>query len=279
MALSLCPLLTQGQIEALRAPRARRRSRRSTCRSSSAGAWTGTMNLTEPQAGSDVGAVRARAEPLDGRQLRGHRAEDLHLLGRPRHRRERLPPGAGAAAGRTGRAPGGSRSSWCRSSCPTPTGGRASGTAVRALSLEHKIGLHGSPTCVMEYDRARGWLIGEPHRGMAAMFTMMNNARLARRRRGPLARPTPRCRRRSAFARERRQGRTPDGRADDHRPCRRAADAPDHGRAHGHRPRDLPRLRPLDRHGHGHRRGGLAGARRASSPRSPRPSAPTPAAR
>ena len=50
--------------------------------------------------------------------------------------------------------------------------------AVRAMSLEHKMGLHGSPTCVMEYDRATGWLVGEPHQGMAAMFTMMNNARL-----------------------------------------------------------------------------------------------------
>ena len=49
---------------------------------------------------------------------------------------------------------------------------------VRAISLEHKMGLHGSPTCVMEYDRATGWLIGAEHQGMAAMFTMMNNARL-----------------------------------------------------------------------------------------------------
>ncbi len=49
---------------------------------------------------------------------------------------------------------------------------------LRVVSLEHKLGLHGSPTCVMQYDGATGWLVGAPHKGMAAMFTMMNNARL-----------------------------------------------------------------------------------------------------
>ena len=81
---------------------------------------------------------------------------------------------------------------------------------VRTLSLEHKLGLHGSPTCVMEYDRARGWLIGEPHQGMAAMFTMMNNARLAVGVEG-LSQADAALQAALAFARERRQGRTPDG--------------------------------------------------------------------
>ena len=81
---------------------------------------------------------------------------------------------------------------------------------MRTLSLEHKLGLHGSPTCVMEYDRARGWLIGEPHQGMAAMFTMMNNARLAVGIEG-LSQADAALQAALAFARDRRQGRTPDG--------------------------------------------------------------------
>ena len=125
---------------------------------------------------------------------------------------------------------------------PDAAGRPGERNGVRALSLEHKLGLHGSPTCVMEYDRARGWLIGEPHQGMAAMFTMMNNARLGVGVEG-LSQADAALQEALAFARERRQGRTPGGRADDHRPRRRAPDALDHGRADRHRPRHLPRLR------------------------------------
>jgi hypothetical protein len=80
--------------------------------------------------------------------------------------------------------------------------------AVRAISLEHKMGLHGSPTCVMEFDGARGWLIGEAHQGLAGMFTMMNNARLGVGVQG-LSQADAALQAATAFARERRQGRSP----------------------------------------------------------------------
>jgi len=82
--------------------------------------------------------------------------------------------------------------------------------AVRAVSLEHKMGLHGSPTCVMAYEGARGWLVGAPHQGLAAMFTMMNNARLGVGVEG-LSQAEAAYQAALAFARERRQGRTPAG--------------------------------------------------------------------
>jgi acyl-CoA dehydrogenase len=61
---------------------------------------------------------------------------------------------------------------------PDADGNPGVANSLKVVSLEHKMGLHGSPTCVMEYDGATGWLVGPPHGGMAAMFTMMNNARL-----------------------------------------------------------------------------------------------------
>ena len=85
------------------------------------GAWTGTMNLTEPQAGSDVGAVRSRAEP-DGRGTYAVTGQKIFISwGDHDVAGERLPPGAGAAAGRRRRAPAASRFSWCRSTCRTAT--------------------------------------------------------------------------------------------------------------------------------------------------------------
>ncbi len=83
---------------------------------------------------------------------------------------------------------------------------------LRAISLEHKLGLHGSPTAVMEYDGATGWMIGKPHGGMAAMFTMMNNARLGVGVEG-LGVAEAATQKALAYALERRQGRTPDGSA------------------------------------------------------------------
>ena len=134
------------------------------------------MNLTEPQAGSDVGALTTRAVPSDDGDgsWRDHRHEDLHHLrraGPDRQRRApRARPGAGRAAGHEGhlvlhRAEG------------ARDGER---NAVTCIGIEHKMGIHASPTCTMEYDGAVGWLVGgEPNRGMAQMFTMMNTARLS----------------------------------------------------------------------------------------------------
>jgi len=142
------------------------------------GRWTGTMCLTEPHCGSDLGLLRTRAEPLDGDtySITGTKifitAGDhdmteniVHLV------LARLPDAPAGSKGislfvvpklRVGR-----------------DGALGEPNAVRCGSLEHKMGIHGSATCVMNFDGAEGWLVGEPHKGLAAMFTMMNTARLA----------------------------------------------------------------------------------------------------
>ncbi len=116
-----------------------------------------------------------------GRPLPDHRPEDLHHLWRPRSGPEHRPRGAGAHARSAAGHAGASHCSWCRNSCPTrrpSPGGPGRRNAVRTLGLEHKLGIHASPTCVLAYEDAIGWRIGEENRGLEYMFTMMNNARL-----------------------------------------------------------------------------------------------------
>jgi hypothetical protein len=94
---------------------------------------------------------------------------------------------------------------------------------LRVVSLEHKLGIHGSPTCVMQYDGAVGWLVGEPHKGMAAMFTMMNNARLSVAMQG-VGLAEAALQQALAYAADRHQGATPlaqDGPILDHADVRR----------------------------------------------------------
>ncbi len=206
LALSLCPLLTQGQIEALE-HHASDAVKAIFLPRLVAGDWTGTMNLTEPQAGSDVGAVRTGATPLDdgAYAVTGQKifiswgdhdmAENVcHLV------LARLPD-----------APSGTRGIslfLVPKFLPDAGGAPGARNGVKPLSLEHKMGLHGSPTCVMAFEAARGWLIGEPNQGLAAMFTMMNNARLGVGVEG-LSQADAALQAALAFAAERRQGRTP----------------------------------------------------------------------
>ena len=171
LALQLNPLLTQGQIEAI-ATHADPSLRALVLPRLIAGDWSGTMNLTEPQAGSDVGALTTRAEPAgDGTfRVTGQKIYitwgDCDFVENVSHLvLARLPD-----------APAGSRGIslfWVPRDLP---GGGAN--ALRAVGLEHKLGLHGSPTAVMAYEGARGWLVGPAGGGLAAMFTMMNNARV-----------------------------------------------------------------------------------------------------
>ena len=142
------------------------------------GRWTGTMCLTEPHCGTDLGLLRTRAVPNDdgSYSITGtkifitageHDFTDniVHLV------LARLPDAPAGSKGismfivpklRVGR-----------------DGGAGERNAVRCGAIEHKMGIHGSATCVLNFDGAQGWLIGEPHKGLAAMFTMMNTARLA----------------------------------------------------------------------------------------------------
>ncbi|TNE39016.1 MAG: acyl-CoA dehydrogenase [Alphaproteobacteria bacterium] len=175
----LCPMLTEGAVKAISA-HGTDAQKDAYLPKLISGEWTGTMNLTEPQAGSDVGALRAQAEPqADGSyRIRGtkifitwgeHNATDniVHLV------LARLP---GAPAGTRG-----------ISLFIVPKfllkedGSLGDRNDVRCLKLEEKLGIHGSPTCVLEFgetEGAVGYLLGEENKGMACMFTMMNSARL-----------------------------------------------------------------------------------------------------
>jgi alkylation response protein AidB-like acyl-CoA dehydrogenase len=206
MALSLNPVLTQSAVEAL-TEWGTERQRELYLRPIIDGSWTGTMNLTEPDAGSDVGALRSTATPLpDGRYaISGTKifitwgdhelaSNIVHLV------LARLP---GAPAGTKG-----------ISLFIVPKylvgedGTLGERNGVHVLSLEHKLGIHASPTCVLEFDGAIGELIGPEHNGMAAMFSMMNPARLAIGVQG-VALGERAFQQAIAYAQERRQGRAP----------------------------------------------------------------------
>ncbi|MBV8167424.1 MAG: acyl-CoA dehydrogenase, partial [Alphaproteobacteria bacterium] len=179
MSFSLCPLLTQPAIELLQR-HGTEAQRRTYLGPLVEGTWTGTMQLTEPHAGSDVGALRTRAVPANGAyKLTGQKIfitygdhdwteQIVHMV------LARLPD-----------APPGIRGI---SLFLVPKfhvnadGSLGKRNDIRVASLEHKLGIHGSPTCVMalgDDGGADGELIGEPHRGIEYMFTMMNAARLA----------------------------------------------------------------------------------------------------
>ena len=176
MSFGLCPMLSAGAIEALLAHGGEAEKKKYLPKLIS-GEWTGTMNLTEPQAGSDVGALKSRAVPQEDGSYRisgqkiyitwgDHDMTDniIHLV------LARLPD-----------APEGSRGI---SLFVVPKvlvngdGSLGERNSVQCIGLEKKIGIHASPTCVMEYDGATGWLVGEENKGLACMFTMMNAARL-----------------------------------------------------------------------------------------------------
>ena len=176
LAIQLSPLMTQGQIEALEHHASDALKALYIPRLVS-GEWCGTMNLTEPQAGSDVGALRTRAEPkgdgtyaVTGQKIyiswgdNDFTANVCHLV------LARLPDGGPGTRGIS--------LFMVPKFIPDAAGNPGPRNRLQVVSLEHKMGLHGSPTAVMQYDGATGWLVGEPHKGMAAMFTMMNNARL-----------------------------------------------------------------------------------------------------
>ena len=201
MAFSMAPLLTQGAIDML-SHHGSTEQKQTYLPKMLTGEWTGTMNLTEPDAGSDVGALRTKAEPggdgtwrITGTKIfisfgEHDMAENIiHLV-----------------LARTPGAPPGTKGI----SCFIVRKVLADGTrnAVTCASIEHKMGIRASPTCVLEYDGATAELIGEEHAGMRYMFTMMNNARLSVGLEG-LALGERAMQQAATFARERRQGRAP----------------------------------------------------------------------
>ncbi|UWR03354.1 acyl-CoA dehydrogenase [Ruegeria conchae] len=218
LSLQLAPLMTQGQIEALE-HHASDALKALYLPKMMAGEWSGTMNLTEPQAGSDVGALTSKAEDNgDGTySVTGQKiyiswgdndfAENVcHLV------LARLPDGVPGTKGIS--------LLLVPKYIPDENGNPGVANDLKVVSLEHKMGLHGSPTCVMQYDGARGWLVGKENGGMAAMFTMMNNARLGVGGEG-VGVAEGAYQHALAYALERKQGRTPSGTIIDHADVRR----------------------------------------------------------
>jgi alkylation response protein AidB-like acyl-CoA dehydrogenase len=176
LALQLNPLMTQGQIEALEA-HASDELKALYIPKLVSGEWCGTMNLTEPQAGSDVGALRTKAEPK-GDGTYAITGQKIYISWGDNDFSENV---CHLVLARIPGAPEGTKGIslfMVPKKLPDDRGRAGVANALKVVSLEHKLGLHGSPTCVMQYDGATGWLVGEENRGMAAMFTMMNNARL-----------------------------------------------------------------------------------------------------
>jgi len=208
MAFAVGPLLTIAAVDALHAHGSDALKKTYLAKLVS-GEWTGTMQLTEPQAGSDVGALRTRAEraPDGSYRIKGqkifitygeHDLTDniIHFV------LARLPD-----------APPGTRGIslfLVPKFLPNADGSPGKRNDVRAHSVEHKLGIHGSPTCTMilgDSDGAVGYLIGEENAGMACMFTMMNRARLAIGVQG-VGIAEAATQQALAYARERKQGRT-----------------------------------------------------------------------
>jgi alkylation response protein AidB-like acyl-CoA dehydrogenase len=177
MAFALCPLLTQGAIDAL-LHYGSAEQKATYLPKMVSGEWTGTMNLTEPQAGTDVGALTTRAVPnADGTfAITGQK---IFITFGEHDMSEQI---VHLVLARTPGAPAGTKGISCfivPKFLVNEDGSLGERNGVKALSIEHKLGIHASPTCVLEYDGATGYLIGEENLGMRIMFVMMNVARLS----------------------------------------------------------------------------------------------------
>jgi len=176
MAFSLCPMLTSSAILAIDA-HGSDEQKALYLEKLISGEWAGTMVLTESEAGSDVGAVRTKAESRDdgtwaitGTKIfitwGEHDMTDniVHLV-----------------LARTPGAPPGTKGISLfivPKYLPDAAGGLGEANTLNCVSIEHKLGIHGSPTCVMAFEDAVGWMVGEENQGMRYMFTMMNDARI-----------------------------------------------------------------------------------------------------
>ncbi|MGR3503160.1 acyl-CoA dehydrogenase [Pseudaestuariivita sp.] len=206
LSLQLNPLMTQGQIEALE-HHASDELKALYLPKLISGEWSGTMNLTEPQAGSDVGALRTKAVPngdgtyaITGQKIYISWGDNdftenvCHLV------LARLPDGKPGTKGIS--------LFMVPKRLLSEDGTPGVANDLKVVSLEHKMGLHGSPTAVMQYDGATGWLVGPEHGGMKAMFTMMNNARLGVGGQG-IGAAEGAYQHALSYAQDRKQGRTP----------------------------------------------------------------------
>ncbi|TDW28721.1 acyl-CoA dehydrogenase [Cryobacterium psychrophilum] len=177
VAFALCPLLTQGAIEALLHYGSDELKQRYLPKMVS-GEWTGSMNLTEPHAGSDVGALTTRAVKRDDGSY-AITGQKIYITYGDHDMAEQI---VHLVLARLPGAPAGTKGISCfivPKFLVNDDGSLGERNGVSALSLEHKLGIHGSPTCVLDYDGATGYLVGEENRGMQIMFVMMNTARVS----------------------------------------------------------------------------------------------------
>jgi alkylation response protein AidB-like acyl-CoA dehydrogenase len=209
-AWALCPLLTWGAVDLLEA-HGSPAQKTTYLEKLVSGEWTGTMNLTEPQAGSDVGALRCRAEPEgDHYRIRGQK---IFISWGEHDMTDNI---VHMVLARTPGAPAGTKGISLfivPKFLVNPDGTLGARNDLRCVSLEHKLGIKASPTCVMSYgdgEGAIGYLVGEENRGLNCMFTMMNNARINVGLSG-LAIAERAYQQARTFARERVQGKAPDG--------------------------------------------------------------------
>ncbi len=176
LSFSLLFLMNQGQIDALE-NHANENIKNIFLPKLNSGEWTGTMNLTEPQAGSDVGALTTKAEKrsdgsyaITGQKIYiswGEHDLSSNICHLVLARLPNSPKGSkGVSLFIVPKYIQNEKDEWLLEN------------NVKAISLEKKMGMHGSPTAVIEYRQSQGWLVGEENAGLHAMFTMMNNARL-----------------------------------------------------------------------------------------------------
>ena len=208
MAFSMYPGLTQGALAALLA-HGTEEQKSLYAPKMIEGSWTGTMNLTEPHCGTDLGLLKSKAAPQpDGSYL--ITGQKIFISAGDHDLAENI---VHLVLARIEGAPAGTRGISLfivPKFLPDANGAPGAKNGVSCGSIEHKMGIHGNATCVMNYDSAKGWLLGEANKGLAAMFTMMNEARLGVAIQG-LAQSEVAYQNAAAYARERLQGRSLSG--------------------------------------------------------------------
>ncbi|MEE2567407.1 acyl-CoA dehydrogenase [Hyphobacterium marinum] len=207
MAFSLGPMLTFSAIEALIAHGSDEQKALYLPKLIT-GEWSSTMQLTEPGAGSDVGLLRTKAEP-NGDGSWSITGQKIFITWGEHDCAENI---IHPVLARTPGGPDGVKGIslfLIPKFLPDAEGNPGERNAIKAIGLEHKMGIHGSPTCTMEMSGAKGWLIGPEFGGIACMFTMMNSARLAVGVQG-VGIAERAYQQALAYAKDRRQGRAPD---------------------------------------------------------------------
>lgn len=216
MAFGLAPMLTAGAAFAINA-HASEKLKKTFLPKMYSGEWSGAMDLTEPHAGTDLGLIRTKAEPVDDGSYRISGTKIFITWGEHQLTKNIIH----LVLAKLPDAPEGSRGIslfLVPKFIPDTNGEPGARNAVNCGSIEHKMGIHASPTCVMNYDGATGWLIGEPNKGLACMFTMMNYERLLVGIEG-VGVAEASYQSALAYARERLQGRSASGVAQPDKPA------------------------------------------------------------